>query len=105
MPLLPQEVQRQGVNVSKATSSFLQVVGFVSPDGSMDRVDLTDYVSTNLVDPLSRVPGVGNIQVFGGKYAMRIWLDQDKQIGRATRRARGRQSVEKRVVAVTSKKK
>ena len=78
MPLLPQEVQRQGVNVSKSTSSFLQVVGFVSEDGSMDKVDIADYVGANVVDPLSRVPGVGTIQVFGGKYAMRIWLDPNK---------------------------
>src|SRR5690554_4556611 len=78
MPLLPQEVQRQGVNVAKSTSGFLQVIGFVSEDGSMDRVDIADYVNANLVDPLSRVPGVGNIQVFGGKYAMRIWLDPNK---------------------------
>src|SRR5688572_19578818 len=78
MPLLPQDVQRQGVNVAKSTSGFLQVVGFVSEDGSMDRVDIADYVSANIVDPLSRVPGVGTIQVFGGKYAMRIWLDPNK---------------------------
>ena len=78
MPLLPQEVQRQGVNVSKTTSSFLQVIGFVSEDGSMDEVDISDYVNANLVDPLSRVPGVGTIQVFGGKYAMRVWLDPNK---------------------------
>ncbi|MGY0612768.1 MULTISPECIES: efflux RND transporter permease subunit [unclassified Luteimonas] len=78
MPLLPQEVQRQGVNVSKSTSSFLQVIGFVSEDGSMDKVDIADYVGANIVDPLSRVPGVGTIQVFGGKYAMRIWLDPNK---------------------------
>src|SRR5690554_218557 len=78
MPLLPQEVQRQGVNVAKSTSGFLQVVGFVSEDGSMDRVDLADYVTANVVDPISRVEGVGNIQVFGGKYAMRIWLDPNK---------------------------
>ncbi|WP_052100859.1 efflux RND transporter permease subunit [Novilysobacter arseniciresistens] len=78
MPLLPQEVQRQGVNVSKSASGFLQVLGFVSEDGSMDRVDISDYVGANLVDPLSRVPGVGNIQVFGAKYAMRIWLDPNK---------------------------
>lgn len=78
MPLLPQEVQRQGVNVSKASSGFLQVVAFVSEDGSMAKDDISDYVSTNLVDPLSRVPGVGNLQVFGGKYAMRIWLDPNK---------------------------
>ncbi len=78
MPLLPQEVQRQGVNVSKASSGFLMVVGFVSEDGSMDKVDIADYVSANLVDPISRVPGVGNIQNFGSQYAMRIWLDPNK---------------------------
>ncbi len=78
MPLLPQEVQRQGVNVTKARSGFLMVVGFVSSDGSMDRNDISDYVVANIVDPLSRVQGVGSIQVFGAQYAMRIWLDPNK---------------------------
>ncbi len=78
MPLLPQEVQRQGVNVSKASSGFLMVLGFVSEDGNMDKDDISDYVVANLVDPLSRVPGVGTLQVFGSKYAMRIWLDPSK---------------------------
>ena len=78
MPLLPQDVQRQGVNVSKSASGFLQVLAFVSEDGSMSRDDIADYVSATLVDPLSRVPGVGNLQVWGGKYAMRIWLDPSK---------------------------
>src|SRR5690606_25904578 len=78
MPLLPQEVQRQGINVAKSTSSFLAVIGFVSEDGSMDRNDIADYVGANVVDPLSRVAGVGNIQVFGSKYAMRIWVDPNK---------------------------
>ncbi len=78
MPLLPQDVQRQGVNVVKSSSGFLQVVGFVSEDGSMDANDISDYVGSNVVDPLSRVPGVGRIEVFGGKYAMRIWLDPNK---------------------------
>ena len=78
MPLLPQSVQQQGINVSKASKSFLQVVGFVSEDGSMDANDIADYVGSTIVDPMSRVPGVGNIQVFGGKYAMRIWLDPDR---------------------------
>ena len=78
MPLLPQEVQRQGVVVSKSRSGFLQVVGFVSEDGSMDRNDIGDYVSSNIIDPLSRVPGVGGVQVFGSTYAMRIWLDPSK---------------------------
>ncbi|MFC3655302.1 efflux RND transporter permease subunit [Xanthomonas hyacinthi] len=77
-PLLPQEVQRQGINVSKSSTGFLQVLAFVSEDGSMDKDDISDYVGANLVDPLSRVPGVGNIQVFGSKYAMRIWLDPNK---------------------------
>ena len=78
MPLLPQEVQRQGVSVSKTRSSFLMVAGFVSTDGSMTRNDIADYVSANMVDPLSRVPGVGSLQVFGTQYAMRIWLDPNK---------------------------
>src|SRR5690606_28916509 len=78
MPLLPQEVQRQGVTVNKATSGFLMVIGFVSEDGSMDKYDISDYVSANIVDPISRVPGVGNVQVFGAQYAMRIWLDPNK---------------------------
>jgi len=78
MPLLPQEVQRQGVNVGKSRSGFLQVVGFVSDDNSMTRSDISDYVVANIVDPLSRVPGVGSLQVFGSQYAMRIWMDPNK---------------------------
>jgi multidrug efflux pump len=77
-PLLPQIVQQQGVSVTKANSGFLMVLGFVSEDDSMDRTDIADFVSTNIVDPLSRVQGVGNVQVFGSGYAMRIWLDPDK---------------------------
>ncbi|MEX2495213.1 MAG: efflux RND transporter permease subunit [Woeseia sp.] len=78
MPLLPQEVQRQGVSVSKESTGFLMVIGFVSEDNSMTRDDIADYVSANVVDPISRVPGVGNLQVFGAQYAMRIWLDPNK---------------------------
>ncbi len=78
MPLLPQDVQRQGVNVGKARSGFLLVAGFVSDDNSMNRSDISDYVSANIVDPLSRVPGVGSLQVFGSQYSMRIWLDPNK---------------------------
>ncbi len=77
-PLLPQIVQQQGVSVTKASSGFLMVAGFVSEDGRMDRGDISDFVGSTLVDPLSRVPGVGSIQVFGSKYAMRIWLDPNK---------------------------
>lgn len=74
MPLLPQEVQQQGISVDKSTSSFLMVAGFVSADGSMGRYDIADYVGSNIKDPLSRVNGVGETQLFGTPYAMRIWL-------------------------------
>ena len=61
--LLPQEVQRQGINVAKSSSGFLNVIAFVSENGSMDANDIADYVGSNVVDRLSRVPGVGNIRV------------------------------------------
>ncbi len=75
MPQLPQEVQRQGVRVAKSASNFLMIAAFVSADGSMTRNDISDYVVSTLQDPISRVPGVGEIQAFGSQYAMRIWLD------------------------------
>ncbi|MCL1042978.1 efflux RND transporter permease subunit [Shewanella marisflavi] len=75
MPLLPQEVQAQGVKVNKSSSGFLMVLGFVSEDGSLDKNDISDYVGSNVLDPMSRVAGVGEIQLFGAQYAMRIWLD------------------------------
>jgi HAE1 family hydrophobic/amphiphilic exporter-1/multidrug efflux pump len=78
MPQLPQEVQRQGVAVAKSNRNFLMIAAFYSEDGSMTRNDISDYASSTLLDPLSRVPGVGDIQVFGTQYAMRIWLDPDK---------------------------
>lgn len=78
MSQLPQEVQRQGVTVNKSARNFLLVLGFSSVDGSMNRNDIADYVSSSVVDPLSRVEGVGEITVFGAPYAMRIWLDPAK---------------------------
>lgn len=78
MPLLPQEVQQQGINVQKSSSSFLMVAGFYSQDGSMDQNDLSDYVSSTIKDPISRINGVGDTQVFGAQYAMRIWMDPGK---------------------------
>ncbi|MCE0558155.1 efflux RND transporter permease subunit [Motilimonas sp. E26] len=75
MPLLPQEVQSQGVKVSKSSSGFLMVAAFVSSDGSMNKNDVADYVASNIQDPLSRAEGVGELQLFGAQYAMRIWLD------------------------------
>ncbi|MBV8648684.1 efflux RND transporter permease subunit [Paludibacterium sp.] len=77
-PRLPQVVQQQGITVNKANASFLMVLGFVSEDGSMNATDLADYVSTNVLDPISRVNGVGSVQLFGAPYAMRVWLDPNK---------------------------
>ncbi len=74
-PMLPQEVQQQGIRVTKSTVNFLMVIGLVSTDGSLTGPDLADYITSNLQDPLSRTPGVGDFQVFGAPYAMRIWLD------------------------------
>ncbi len=78
IPLLPSSVQQQGVNVSKSGEGFLMVAGFVSEDGSMAREDIADYIASNILDPIARVPGVGSTQLFGAKYAMRIWLDPGK---------------------------
>ncbi len=77
VPLLPQEVQQRGIQVSKAGNDFLLVVGFVSSDGRLSQGDIADYVTSNLQDTLSRVEGVGDITVFGPQHAMRIWLDPD----------------------------
>jgi len=74
-PLLPQEVQQQGVQVNKAANNFLVVIAFISEDGRMTGGDLADYVAANVQDPLSRVPGVGDTQLFGSQHAMRIWLN------------------------------
>ena len=76
--LLPEDVQRQGVKVTKSGASFMQVLAFYSPDGSLSGADINDYVNSNISEPLSRVAGVGELQVFGGQYAMRIWLDPAK---------------------------
>lgn len=77
-PLLPQEVQLQGVRVTKSVNNFLMVLGFVSEDGSMSNADIADFNVSTIQDPISRLPGVGDIQNFGTQYAMRIWLDPDK---------------------------
>ena len=77
-PLLPQEVQQQGIRVAKATRNFLVVVGFVSTDGKMSSADVADFIASRVQDPLSRTQGVGDFQLFGSQYAMRIWLDAAK---------------------------
>ncbi|MBI5076319.1 MAG: efflux RND transporter permease subunit [Nitrospirae bacterium] len=78
VPLLPQIVQRSGIQVVKSTRNFLLIVGLVSEDGSMDRNALTDYMVSSLQDIISRLEGVGELQLFGTQNAMRIWLDPSK---------------------------
>jgi multidrug efflux pump len=78
MPLLPQEVQQQGIKVQKSSSSFLMVAGFVNNNGTMTQEDIADYVASNIQDPISRTTGVGDVQLFGSQYAMRIWMDPNK---------------------------
>lgn len=74
-PLLPQEVQQQGISVEKSSSSFLMVAGFVSDNPTTTQDDISDYVASNVKDSISRLNGVGDVQLFGAQYAMRIWLD------------------------------
>lgn len=76
-PLLPQEVQQQGISVEKSSSSYLMVAGFVSDNPDTTQDDISDYVASNVKDTLSRLNGVGDVQLFGAQYAMRIWLDAD----------------------------
>ncbi|EFX33823.1 Transporter, hydrophobe/amphiphile efflux-1 (HAE1) family precursor [Escherichia coli O157:H7 str. LSU-61] len=76
-PLLPQEVQQQGISVEKSSSSYLMVAGFVSDNPDTTQDDISDYVASNVKDTLSRLNSVGDVQLFGAQYAMRIWLDAD----------------------------
>jgi hydrophobe/amphiphile efflux-1 (HAE1) family protein len=78
VPQLPAQVQQSGIRVTKSTSSFLMVVGFFSRNGSMSKFDIANYIVSHVQDPISRIDGVGNFNVFGTQYAMRIWLDPNK---------------------------
>ncbi|HWA91089.1 MAG TPA: efflux RND transporter permease subunit [Rhizomicrobium sp.] len=78
LPILPQEVQQQGVVVRKSQSNFLLVIALYDDSGRYTNIDISDFLATKLVDPISRVSGVGQAQVFGSPYAMRIWLDPFK---------------------------
>ncbi len=78
MPLLPPEVQQEGLSIAKSTKNFLMVMAFVSEDGKMSQADLADYVAANVLDTVSRVKGVGDTIMFGAQYGMRIWLDPAK---------------------------
>ncbi len=75
LPLLPVQVQQQGVQVQKSSSNFALVFGLYSADGSHDQFDLADMLVSDIQDPVARINGVGNVLVFGSQYAMRIWLD------------------------------
>ncbi|MEA9444014.1 efflux RND transporter permease subunit [Candidatus Fukatsuia symbiotica] len=78
IPLLPHQVQQQGVSVEKSNDTYLMFPSFVSEDGSMRQEDIADYIATNIRDPISRISGVGDAPLFGAQNAMRIWLDPDK---------------------------
>ena len=77
-PLLPQEVQKQGIQVSKSAANFAMVIALVSTDGKLNGNDLSDLIASSIEDPISRVSGVGDVQLFGSQYAMRIWLNADQ---------------------------
>ncbi|QCC85874.1 efflux RND transporter permease subunit [Desulfovibrio desulfuricans] len=78
MPLLPDEVQRQGITVKKSNSTIMKVYGFISEDGSKEVGDIGDYVGSQLLDGISRLPGVGEATLYGSIYGMRIWLNPHK---------------------------
>ncbi|MDO9449744.1 MAG: efflux RND transporter permease subunit, partial [Rugosibacter sp.] len=75
---LPDDVRRLGVTVTKSARNFVMFFSIISPDDSLDSTDLGNYVAANLLEPLRRVPGVGEALLFGTEYSMRIWLKPDK---------------------------
>ncbi len=77
---LPVDVQQLGVTVTKSNDSFLLVVGYYSHDSSVSQQEISDYIVSNIQDPISRLNGVGSVTVFGDQHAMRIWLDPDKLV-------------------------
>ncbi|RYY32725.1 MAG: multidrug efflux RND transporter permease subunit, partial [Sphingomonadales bacterium] len=78
---LPQQVQQQGLRITKSNPDFLMIVGVYDETDRMTGRDVGDYLVSTLQDPLSRIPGVGETNVFGSQYAMRIWLDPNKLAG------------------------
>jgi multidrug efflux pump len=78
LPQLPTQVQQTGVRVTKSSTGFLLVAGFVSADNSMSAVDIANFIASRIQDPLGRINGVGNLTLFGTQYAMRIWLDANR---------------------------
>lgn len=75
---LPEEVEQNGARIRKVSEDVLQNIAFYSADGSLTQEDIGDFVSSVLQDPISRINGVGDVNVRGSQYAMRIWLDLDK---------------------------
>ncbi|ALM92328.1 MULTISPECIES: efflux RND transporter permease subunit [Alteromonas] len=78
LPLLPAQVQQQGVTVAKSNSAFSLAIGFYDETGQMSQYDLSDLLVSQFRDSVSRVNGVGSVRVFGAQRSMRIWLDPDK---------------------------
>ena len=78
LAMLPEDVQRRGVTVSKSTRNYLMIVGLRSESADLDQHDLNDYCASQIQPSLARVPGVGEVEAFGSQYAMRIWLDPDR---------------------------
>jgi len=76
--MLPDSVQSTGVTVTKSSGSIFMVLAFTSEDGSMNGTDIADYMVSTVQDPISRVSGVGNVQVMGSEYSMRVWLEPEK---------------------------
>ena len=102
LPSLPQIVQTQGVQVAKSSRNFLMLVALISEKGDKTQTDLTDYLVANMQDPLSRVPGVGEAQVFGAQYAMRIWLDPAKLVSYKLTTADVRSAIQAQNTQVTA---
>ena len=75
---LPSSVNQQGVNIDKTRPDFLMIIALFSPNGTYNATDLGDYIDANIISEIRRVPGVGSADLFGSKYAMRVWLDPKK---------------------------
>jgi len=101
-PLLPLEVQQQGIRITKATKNFLIVAGFVSSNPDFTRADISDYVASYVQDPISRTAGVGDFQLFGSSYAMRIWIDPAKLLNYSLTASDVTQAIEEQNVQVSS---
>lgn len=81
-PMLPEEVKRYGIVTQKQSTNFAMIVSFLSPDSRYDEIYLSNFINLQVKDVLSRVPGVGKVEVFGGKdFGMRIWLDPTRLKG------------------------